>query len=556
MDWEWFLGYYQVLGMTLLEHGQLPGFNPWNQLGSPLWANPQIGPISHITPLVLLFGPLYGLKLGLAVMYFISFETGRALGKELFKTPQAPVIAGLLYALNTGLAANLMLGHICFYSYCLAPLLVLFCLRLSSSLWAGVGAGAVAGLMIQYGVHYYMIYALLLCGMLTLWLALRRRLWAPLLRFGLQFILAMLLVSAVRLLPILEVLSDFPRKLTLPMEINLTMLRFMFLEQAVGPNLTVWRARAGDMIFTLSSCEFYAYPGILVTLFAAASLRWGVRFFHVGALLGFLCLLGAAATWQPSYWLSQVRPFDSMWVVTRWRVIFLACLAFAAAAGLERLLTWSAHRRPFLARTLPVLALALPLELLLILYPSWSQVCPYQGVEFSRKTLGLPETSHPLTLRQVKYGLNRTDSYHGAFRANLALASGYEPLFSYSPIKPQRPYWGHPDYRGEFLVSGKKTTPTLWSPNRILFHGLPPGEDLYLNINPGRGWTLNGEAIFSTYLLFELKRQFLVTVPATGTVDLRYTPPGLLAGLWISLGAGLILLFWFLVERRRSPGLP
>jgi hypothetical protein len=259
-DWEWFLSYFQALRSSVVDHGQFPGFNPWMYLGTPLWANPQIGPVSHFTPPVLLFGPLVGMKLGIVLTYLLSFETGRALGRHLFKTPLAAVMAGLLYALNTSLAAHWVLGQACFAAYPFVPLLVLYCLRLPDRdrPWAGAAAGGIAGLMIHCGVHYYMIYALLLSGLLCLWVTASNRAWLRLPRFAGQFALALVAVAAVRILPMLAVLGDFPRKLWLPFGLDGGALWHAFSTPAVAPTFAVMKITAPPLVYNLSSSEFYA----------------------------------------------------------------------------------------------------------------------------------------------------------------------------------------------------------------------------------------------------------------------------------------------------------
>ena len=401
-DWEWFLAYFEALRITVIDHGQFPGLHVWNFLGSPFWANPQIGPVSHFGLLSLLLGPLWGIKLGMLVGYLLSFESARALGRELFETPAAAVCAGLLYALNTGLAAQLTRGQITFGGYFLAPLLVLACLRLRRQRWAGASAGIVAGLCVHYGVSYFVIYTFFLCALLALVTALRQRAWGPLLRFGGLFALAFVAVAAVRLLPMLAVLSDFPRELHVPLSLNGGALARMFLVPALGPP-SAW-LEIGDPRHPLAigSWEFFAYCGMGVLALTAISLRWGLRFYHVGAVLAFWLMLGARYPWQLSRWLSHVPPFHATWLPFRWRLVVLACLALAAAQGVDRLIRWSNTRPPHLRWGTRALAWVLPLELIVLLLPSWAaNITPYRHMALDRQDIGLPHTDHMLAVRHV-----------------------------------------------------------------------------------------------------------------------------------------------------------
>ena len=169
-DWDWFLTYFEAVRKSLMDYGHGPWNNVWNSLGSPLWANPQIGPLSHYGVLVLIFGTTWGLKLGIALHYFLSFECARALARHVFVPEQnadiqgapvnnalanrhtAVVIAALLYALNTGISAHFTRGQVCFGAYAFVPLLVLWCMRAMEHRWAGLVSGGIAGVMVHYGI--------------------------------------------------------------------------------------------------------------------------------------------------------------------------------------------------------------------------------------------------------------------------------------------------------------------------------------------------------------------------------------------------------------------
>jgi hypothetical protein len=284
-------------------------------------------------------------------------------------------------------------------------------------------------------------------------------------------------------------------------------------------------------------------------------LRWGLRFYHLGALLAFLLLLGSSSPWHPSYWLSRVPPFDSIWLVFRWRLVVLACLALAAARGLDRLAPWLRQRLGRRARwLLPLVAFALPLELVLLLLPSWAaHVTPYRDTPLTRASLGLPRTPQMLAVRGVTVPRTGKRLLFSTARANLGTVAGYEPLLGYRAVPSARLWVGHPRYRGEYVVDGQPVTPARWSPNRILLRGLPPGRALEVNLNPGRGWSAGGRPLCTDCRVFELQRRFQIPIPASGELDLRYTPPGLWAGLLSSLAAALGLLAWGWWERRRQP---
>ena len=473
-------------------------------------------------------------------------------------TGTAAVIGALLYSLNVALGAQWVLGQVCFSAYVWAPLLVLACLRLSQRFWAGAAAGAVAGLMVHYGVHYFVVYVLLLCGLLTVALACQQRAWRALGRFGGLFLLSFLFVAGVRLLPMLAVIHDFPRLMAPPFALDGNALWHMFFVPSLGPVRVVLRIFVGQTGYQLTSMETASYVGVVTLGLALYSLRRGVRFFHLGALLSFLLLLGNYQPWHLSRWLSQLPPFDSMWVVTRWRLVVVACVGFAAAAALDAILQWAQTGGPPRRRLVALLAWAAPVEIVALLLPSWAAtVAPYRDRPVSRAELHLPQTPALIALQGLRQRSQQARIFFSLFRSNIGAAEGYDPLFGYRPAASARTYVGHPRYRGEAVVAGRAVEPQLWSPNRLRFAGLPPGQMLELNLNPGRGWRLNGSPLFGGHRTFELASPFLVRVPQTGVVDLRYTPPGLHGGALLSLLGGLGLLGCWMVRRtlgRRASG--
>ena len=329
----------------------------------------------------------------------------------------------------------------------------------------------------------------------------------------------------------------------------------MFLVPSLGPTFPWLTVKHQTLPIHLFSNEFYAYAGFLVLLFAIASLRKGFRWYHGGLLLSFLCLLGNTQVWHLSAWLAKIPPFNSLWVFLRWRLMVLACLAFCAAQGIDLFLTWL-HQNPtplkqWLSRGLPWL---LPLELVILLIPSWSAgINLYPPHPLSRQTFKLPKTLQMLSIQVYHHPELRPKIplFHPLFQNNIGAVQGYDPLFGYAPAPSYRRYHGHPHYRGEYSIDEAPVTPTLWSPNRILFRKLPPGKTLDVNLNPGRGWSLNGLPLFEKLGTFELEKYFRVRVPPSGVVDLRYTPPGLTLGISVSILSLLVLLLGWNRERKR-----
>ena len=359
-----------------------------------------------------------------------------------------------------------------------------------------------------------------------------------------MFFVALLAVCGTRLFPALAIFRDFPHDTVPALGSCVPALARMFFVPTFEPGAWLHLGRPPHTL-AVGTWEFYAYAGFVSTTLAVFSLRQ-VRFFHVGLVIGLILMLGATSQWHPSYWIAKVPPFKTMWVVYRWRIMVLATLAFAAGAGTLWILTRASGRR--WVRWLVWLA---PIEMVVVLLPSWlNHVSPNQDISISRAEVGLPDTEHALSVRQLRKNKPPRVLWYEMTKANVASAYGYEPLFGYWwEFKTRRVYRGHPRYEGEFVVNGSSVQPTRWAPARIEFSSLPAGSALSINLNPGRGWSLNGEPIFSDMRAFEPQKPFVVTVPPSGNVMLTYRPPGLQFGTWVSLCCGVLTLLFLWMTR-------
>ncbi len=73
---------------------------------------------------------------------------------------------------------------------------------------------------------------------------------------------------------------------------------------------------------------------------------------------------------------------------------------------------------------------------------------------------------------------------------------GYEPMLSYRRDAPTlRKARGEPGYRGEAWTDEGEIRPLSWSPNRLVFR-VRPGQEVFINQNPGSWWRVNGRPAF------------------------------------------------------------
>ena len=101
---------------------------------------------------------------------------------------------------------------------------------------------------------------------------------------------------------------------------------------------------------------------------------------------------------------------------------------------------------------------------------------------------------------------------------------GYEPMLGYRRNAPtlRRPR-EHPDYQGESWTARGRVEPVYWSPNRMVFQ-VDPGEEVFINQNPGSWWWINGRRAFAGLRCAELMVPFAAKADATGRLELRIIP--------------------------------
>jgi hypothetical protein len=186
-DWDWQLGFYEASRISLMEHGQLPAWNPYVQGGVPLLANPESPFLYPPFLLVLVFGSSAGLKLWvlfhLAALAGAAWWAGRAQGLG----PIEAHAAGLLMLCSAQLPQQTAMGHIMYLPLCWLPLA-----------WIASRAGRwrLAGLCLAMpvlaGAHHVFLYALLLLGVDAIFRMLDpKRAWA----LGLWLLLNLMLLG-------------------------------------------------------------------------------------------------------------------------------------------------------------------------------------------------------------------------------------------------------------------------------------------------------------------------------------------------------------------------
>jgi hypothetical protein len=536
-DWDLSLAKYESVRRTVLEWGQFPWWDPWCRGGFPLAANPQCGVIGVATPLVLALGTSVGMRLAQLVCLLIAMEGGRRLAWLWFREPLAAVAAGLIFGINGAVLTQAVYGYHLPMSYCSFPWLLYYTFRLDRRRSDGALLGFWLAFNVLNGINYYNIYALTILA--VVWLrALRARSGSGRSRLMVHTVLAVGVFFALagwRIATTALVFRDFPRPYQTAHDFPLWEI-LIFL---------VSRPR-GDVMISMENLEFREtlwYVGPVVLTLAILSLIRGWRWWHTLTAVSVWLAAGSVASYHPSYWLGHLPLYTSMHMVTRWRIMAMLGIAFAAADVLAR---WRRGASSVPRRLAAVAVVLIAADYCLL-------GCQLLHLGFSVEP---SESRFPGAPTQVVVQV-RDGSGFAAIQRGYGVIRLQEPLLGYDQRAPTARLWrGHPQYTGEFWTADGPLVPQFWSPNRIVLQA-QPAQAVSINQNPGSWWLVNGRRVFSDSRCAETEREFSVCADATGRLELQIRPRGLELGLALHIaGSALVGLVVIGIWLKRPNDIP
>jgi hypothetical protein len=539
-DWDFVLDKFEALRRTILIWGQFPWWNPWSRGGFPLAAEPQIGAISIATPLVLVLGTTIGLRLSAIICLLIAVEGAYRLSRLWLGEPWAAAASALIYGLNGAVLIHVGQGYVLAMSYCSLPWLFHHAFRIGRYFSAGLWLGFWLAFAVLNGIQYVTLYA---CPILaTIWTRAlrvqppgRRR---ELLVNTVAALGSFWLLCGWRLSTLLLVLLDDKReRVTYWDESPLASLHYLLSRPA--PNWPEVLPGRFHHVYLDLSC----YVGPIVVGLGLASLFLGWRWWHAWTFLCAWLAMGSVQWYHPSYWLMDWPFFGSAHSVPRWRIVALMGLGLAAGSVVA---SWRRSQRQSVRALASCLVVIIAADFVVLGYQQLPRAFSIQ-----------PDAAYfpgpPVAdIVNVRDGLG----YPCAMRG-YGVIRGYEPMLSYRRDAPTlRRAREDPDYCGEAWTEGGTVSPLSWSPNRIVFQ-VAPGQEVYINQNPGSWWWVNGRRAFPGRRVAEMTIPFTATADAHGRLFLEIRPRGLVAGIWLHV-AGIILLVlaWFFRTRVAGGGDP
>lgn len=571
-DWDHVLAFAEVERQTVIEHRELPLWNPYVAGGSVLLQHPLGQALCPDFALVLLAGVPFGMKLLAVLRLAVGLAGGYLLGLRLRMTRAAAVLAAVVAGGSGAWAAHLGFGHFPWSLAGYLPWTVLALWQAMERRSPAWGTGAAAGLALLYlggGPYLLFGFAFFAAAWALAW-SLAHRAPGALLYALVPFLLAGLLAGA-KLLPSWELMRQHPRT-TPPMvslrhdrppagwlEVPLGLGRIYLARSFDDPidplllnHFTFWQAyRRGEVTAgqaaqrnrLVEEINFHGYVGLLPLLLAAAALalpwrRWLPWLAGFG-LVALLSLSDAfARAWGIDPWesLRQLPVLEALRTSGRFLVVAALPLGVLAGLGLTRLEEGIGASLPGLRRLLgPLLALAVAADLALDGYGFLARAFPLPPLHPPERpfvTQLAPVASSDVATVRARVGALLAHS-------NLRLPSGALPV-------------GAPGYRGEAFLAGGKGRSELAEirPNRVEVRVAAEAPDLLVvNQTYLEGWRRldqPGEVIDHG------NRLATPVAPGDRRVLLAFRPRTLPWGIGLS-AAGLLLAVGLIHCERRGP---
>lgn len=536
----WFL--IETDRAAILEHHQLPLWNPYYCGGAPHFASPQSGTLSPFTLPELLFGIRVGYRLAYTLGLLSALLCLRAYARKLGLSPLASTVAGAGYSVCGAFAQHMGGGHWVWIPFAFYPLMLRSLhLALDGRREHVVWGALPLALTVFHWPIYPMFYAAIVLPTYAMFLGLSRvgpaprRDWRAL-RTAVLTALAMvalgLALGAVRLLPVIAHTTEHPRLVkdrdyTWPWELfemyGLRHTQRVFGHQYVWP-------------------EFGNYLGLVGLALMLAGAWIVVRrrraLWPVLAGVVTFCIFQLGNLIPLPWWILRHLPvFNHLRVPSRFTIVagMFMCVLIGVAVdqwAAPALASWgdAPRRRRIVAVLVLMLAAGFLVDAAQFNRLQWEQT-------FSGPPRTLPRTE---VFHQVPGNAGLMYLYPSANQGTLNCFE--ETPIPISPsLRPNLP-------ADEFLQDASLGTVrrVRWSPNRLeLEVNATNPTTVVVNQNFGLGWRAQGGTLVSEDGLLAAR------VPAGRTlVTFSYVPPWFLPGLAVSVAAALAAAAYVIAVRR------
>lgn len=548
-DWDTFYFFYAVFRDTIIRYHQIPLWNPYAYGGDALHAYPNLSYTNLSTALVLFFGVVKGLKIGVTVHALIGMAGLYVFSKSHLGLKGIPALMPpTVYMLSSIYPLNISIGHYHWVAMAWIPWTLHFHLKSLEN--------------IRYSIHC--AFSLLL----------------TFLDFSYFFIYSVLVLTAHDIIKVLDgVLSArkpsvIPHSLIILKSLTLTLIlvallgSFKFLpmfeylkvsnrgaQELDGMPVSAMK----DALLGRNQRFTSGYP------FEGRKWEWPAYGAYVGVIPLTLALFGVVISFKEKWILvillalsllislgnqSPINIWDflrlfpffkSLHVSTRFLAFFVLFLSMFSGMGLASIQGLSGLRCLKSSRILRAVPRFILPALILLFVVHDLKAVGVSDINFSTFTDAEPARVG----NDFTQGLQNIKAMYRSYLNNTGSVNAYYPV--HLPAKAKTRY--DPEYRGEtYLEGGGRAAITYFSPNRLVV-SVDSGSDdtLVVNQNYFTGWRssgLNGARVEPHEGLLSVK-----IPPGRTDVTLYYLPASFLAGLSVSI-ITLVLCAYVLLTRK------
>jgi len=466
-DWDFESQLIWAPYYTVVHFHQLPLWNPWKCGGMAMLGNPQSRFYTPLFIFHLIFGPVVGGHLEVALHLAIACAGGYVLARVLGLRPLAALAAGTIFPACGWFPLHMGEGQIHLMSFAYLPWFIALMLTASDRAIAlpAICGGALLALTFGEGGAEVATYSAPLIGILAAYEVIRRRSIRPILflaaavGFGVGFV-------AVKLLPVVVLLRERGRVPWGPAWIMWHDLPQIFF--ARDQELIALR----DRFFI----EFGDYTSPAFVILAVAGLLLGrmrtLPWIVCGWVL-FLLLRGDNCSIPLYSWMHDL-PFISMLrLSSRFLIPFTLCVAALAAIGVDEAVR--RFGRPGRWAAIALLAIGL-VDSLMVATPFLRHAYDHVPGHFDY-TPNFKQFADWDMFNQTVVG-----------QANMGFLHCYE----YTPWKTTVVAYNEKGYRGEQYMQGPGTVKLIkWTPDRLTYAvDTPAPSVLVINQNYEPEWYL------------------------------------------------------------------
>jgi len=547
-DWDSQTAHRELVRKTLLEHHELPWWNPYACGGFPAWGYVESDTVlvSPWLPAYLLLPMSVALRVEVVGMALLAAIGAYLLASRFTESHAARALVVALWAVNGRWGLQTAVGHTWHLAYAYLPWCFYFFERARSDRGRTLdvaAAGLAFAMLVYAGGIYPLPHTVLVLGLYAVGVAIAERSLRPLVVLGLAGTCGVGL-SAPKLLPVLRGFQRAPRLIdsTESMDLGALVTMLTSRDQNVGSH----PARVSP--YGWHEWGMYISAAGVATLVAAFILVRGKRETALKVVGAILILLGFGAFHPSAPWTwlhAHVPVFKSQHVPSRFLYPAVLVLALVAAAGLGRVVHKVSLRRRWFDAALGLGVMALAVDV------AGVSALPMSSAMWMVPPDGIPN-GRPFHFEQEPPLQYKKRDWAGpmylAMLANTGVINCYgAPPFDGKGAKPVR----DPAYRGEVFVDGAdaKASVATWSPNRVVAEvdSANDGARLVYNMNFDAGWTAALDSGASLPLENAESRVATRVPKGKHRVIFRYRPQSF--GLGMGLFAVTVALL-FLARRR------